>query len=111
VGRDRVPAEVHQPVAPLRRGGAADDLAVEALRAAGPAVTAPRLKVHRVPAGRDRPVSTADVHDLLRASGSRPRLTSVYRVLHPFTAGGIVHVFPWQRFRICDPMPHAHLVC
>jgi Fur family transcriptional regulator, ferric uptake regulator len=98
-----------------RRGGAAtgDDLSVRALRAAGLAVTAPRRAVYQVLAGRERPVSAAEIYDLLRASGSRLGLTSVYRVLHSFSASGLVHVFAGQeqRFRICDRAPHAHLVC
>ena len=91
---------------------AGDEDAVAASRAAGLAVTAPRRAVYGVLAGWERPVSAADVYDLLRASGSRLGLTSVYRVLHSFAASGIVHVFPGdlQRFRICDRMPHAHLV-
>jgi Fur family ferric uptake transcriptional regulator len=94
-------------------GTGGDEPGVRALRAAGLAVTAPRLAVHRVLVGRERPVSAAEVYDLLRAHGSRLGLTSVYRVLQSLTAAGIVHVFAGQeqRFRVCDPMPHAHLVC
>jgi Fur family ferric uptake transcriptional regulator len=98
-----------------RRGDAAadDDPSVRALRAAGLAVTAPRRAVYQALAGRERPVSAADIYDLLRTSGARLGLTSVYRVLHSFASTGVVHVFPGeeQRFRICDPTPHAHLVC
>ena len=83
------------------------------LRAAGLAVTAPRRAVLELLAGREQPLSAADIFDLLRASGSRLGLTSVYRVLHSFAVGEIVHVFYGgeQRFRVCDPRPHAHLVC
>jgi Fur family ferric uptake transcriptional regulator len=94
-------------------GTADDDVTVRALRAAGLAVTGPRRAVYQLLAGRERPASAADIHDLLRTSGSRLGLTSVYRVLRAFTASGIVHVFAGdeQRFRICDRSPHAHLVC
>jgi Fur family ferric uptake transcriptional regulator len=94
-----------------------DDPATRALRAAGLAVTAPRLAVYRVLAGRDRPAGAGEVYDLLRDRGSRLSLSSVYRALRLFVAGGIAHVFPVDRltdehrFRICDPGPHGHLVC
>jgi Fur family ferric uptake transcriptional regulator len=99
---------------PSPSGAARDgERTVQALRAAGLAATAPRRAVHEVLSGRDRPASAAEIYDLLRARGSRLGLTSVYRVLHSFTAAGIVHVFPGeeQRFRACDRSPHAHLVC
>ncbi len=94
-------------------GTSGDDPGVQALRAAGLAVTAPRLAVYRALIGRERPVSAADIYDLLRTGGLRLGLTSVYRVLQSLTVTGIVHVFPGdeQRFRTCDPTPHAHLVC
>jgi Fe2+ or Zn2+ uptake regulation protein len=40
-------------------------------------------------------------------------LASVYRVLRAFTEVGIAHAFPGdeQRYRVCEPAPHAHLVC
>jgi Fur family ferric uptake transcriptional regulator len=89
------------------------DAAVQVLRAAGLAVTAPRRAVREVLCGRERPASAAEIRDLLRARGSRLGLTSVYRVLHSVTAAGIVHVFPGeeQRLRACDRSPHAHPVC
>jgi Fur family ferric uptake transcriptional regulator len=97
------------------------DPATRALRAAGLAVTAPRLAVYRVLVGRDRPAGAGEVYDLLRDRGSRLSLSSVYRALRLFVAGGIAHAFPADsrtgsladehRFRICDPDPHGHLVC
>jgi Fur family ferric uptake transcriptional regulator len=89
------------------------DLTVPVLRAAGLAVTAPRRAVYGVLVGRDRPVGAGEVFDRLRASGSRLGLASVYRVLRSFADAGIVHVFAGeeQRYRICAPDPHAHLVC
>jgi Fur family transcriptional regulator, ferric uptake regulator len=58
-------------------------------------------------------LSAGEVFDLVRAGGARLSLPTVYRVLHAFAAVGIVHVFAGgeQRFRICDPAPHAHLIC
>ncbi|GIH20207.1 Fur family transcriptional regulator [Rugosimonospora africana] len=85
----------------------------QVLRAAGLTITAPRRAVYRLLFGRERPVGAGEVFDLLRADGSRLGITSVYRVLHSFAGAGLVHVFAGeeQRYRICDPVPHAHLVC
>jgi len=90
-----------------------DVLAVTVLRAAGLTPTAPRRAVYRALAGQERAVSATDLYHLLCSDGMRPGLASVYRVLRAFTAAGIAHAFPGdeQRFRICDPTPHAHLVC
>ncbi len=95
-------------------GAAADDLlAVTVLRSAGLTPTGPRRAVYRVLVGQERPVSAAEVYQLLLGAGPQPGLTSVYRVLRAFTAAGIVHAFPGdeQRYRICQPAPHGHLVC
>lgn len=113
------------PVEGLDDGEGDGDPAARALRAAGLAVTAPRLAVYRVLAGRDRPAGAGEVYDLLRDRGARLSLSSVYRALRLFAAGGIAHVFPADsstdsstdsladehRFRICDQAPHGHLVC
>jgi Fur family ferric uptake transcriptional regulator len=97
------------------RGEAAGDTdpVGRALRGAGLTVTAPRRAVFRALAGQDRPLSAGEVFDLLRARGSGLGLPSVYRVLHSFATAGIVHVFAGdeQRFRVCAPGAHAHLVC
>lgn len=89
------------------------DAIATALRAAGLTITAPRKAVYRMLLGRERPLGAGEVFDLLRAEGSRLGITSVYRVLHSFVGAGLVHVFAGeeQRYRICDPQPHAHLVC
>ncbi|GAA5179401.1 Fur family transcriptional regulator [Rugosimonospora acidiphila] len=89
------------------------DATARVLRAAGLTITVPRRAVFQLLVGRERPVSAGEVFDLLRAGGSRLGITSVYRVLHSFAGAGIVHVFAGeeQRYRICDPWPHAHLVC
>jgi Fur family ferric uptake transcriptional regulator len=83
------------------------------LRSAGLTVTGPRREVYQALAGHARPLSAGEVFDLLRARGSRLGLPSVYRVLHSFAAAGIAHVFAGeeQRFRVCAPGAHAHLVC
>jgi Fur family ferric uptake transcriptional regulator len=110
------------PLAPLRRDryghtvpGRADDddPAAQTLRAAGLAVTAARRQVYEVLSGRDRPLSAGEVFDVLRARGSGLGLPSVYRVLRSFATARVVHVFAGeeQRFRVCTPGPHVHLVC
>jgi Fur family ferric uptake transcriptional regulator len=90
-----------------------DDPTARALRRAGLAVTGPRRAVYLALVGQDRPLSAGEVFDLLRAGGSRLGLPSVYRVLHSFAMVGVVHVFAGeeQRFRVCTPGSHAHLVC
>jgi Fe2+ or Zn2+ uptake regulation protein len=92
---------------------AESDATAQVLRAAGLTITAPRRAVYRLLLGRERPVSAGEVFDLLRAGGSRLGITSVYRVLHSFAGAGLVHVFAGeeQQYRICEPGPHAHLVC
>jgi Fur family transcriptional regulator, ferric uptake regulator len=89
------------------------DLTARVLRGAGLAVTGPRRAVYQALVGQDRPLSAGEVFDLLRAAGSGLGLPSVYRVLHSFAAARVVHVFAGeeQRFRVCTPGAHAHLVC
>jgi Fur family transcriptional regulator, ferric uptake regulator len=89
------------------------DTTGHALRAAGLSVTAPRRVVYQTLAGRERPASAAEVHDLLRAAGSRVGLTTVHRVLRDLADAGLLHGFPGeeQRYRVCAQSPHAHLVC
>jgi Fur family ferric uptake transcriptional regulator len=109
------PAVLGRPPELSERGATAagGDVAARVLRGAGLTVTAPRRAVYRVLAGQDRPLSAAEVFDLLRAGGSGLGLPSVYRVLHSFATARVVHVFAGeeQRFRLCTPGPHAHLVC
>jgi Fur family ferric uptake transcriptional regulator len=89
------------------------DLAARVLRGAGLAVTGPRRTVYLALVGQDRPLSAGEVFDLLRARGCGLGLPSVYRVLHSFATARVVHVFAGeeQRFRVCNPGAHAHLVC
>jgi Fur family ferric uptake transcriptional regulator len=89
-----------------------DDSSVR-LRAAGLTVTAARMTVLRGLAGRDGSYSAASLYDLLREEGSTLGLTNLHRVLRAFSGAGLVHVFAGreQRFRLCGPDPHAHLVC
>jgi Fur family ferric uptake transcriptional regulator len=81
--------------------------------AAGLSVTRPRRLVMAVLEGRDRAHTAAEVSGLLRAGGTGVGLTSVYRILREFSVAGLVHVFPGteQRFRLCSPPEHVHLVC
>jgi Fur family ferric uptake transcriptional regulator len=90
-----------------------EDATARVLRGAGLAVTGPRRAVYLALVGRDRPLSAGEVFDLLRAAGSPLGLPSVYRVLHSFATARVVHVFAGeeQRFRVCAPGAHAHLVC
>jgi Fur family ferric uptake transcriptional regulator len=83
------------------------------LRAAGLSPTAQRRTVFEVLAGYERPVSAAEVHDVLRGRGLRIGLTTVYRTLHALAEVGLVHVFAGEerRYRLCLPAPHVHLVC
>jgi Fur family transcriptional regulator, ferric uptake regulator len=94
-------------------GAGNTDLVTRVLRGAGLTVTGPRREVYQALAGQDRPASAGEVFDLLRARGCGLGLPSVYRVLHSFAAAGIVHVFlvEEQRFRVCAPGAHVHLVC
>jgi Fe2+ or Zn2+ uptake regulation protein len=101
-----------QVAAPCR--AADDDLsALTVLRSAGLTPTGPRRAVYQVLVGQERPVGAAEIYQLLRGAGPQPGLTSVYRVLCALAAVGTVHAFPGdeQRYRICQPAPHGHLVC
>ena len=83
------------------------------LRAAGLVPTRPRQRVLEVLDGLTAPVSAADVHGALRATGAGIGLTTVYRILHVLADNGLVHVLPGdeQRYRMCGKVPHTHLVC
>jgi Fur family transcriptional regulator, ferric uptake regulator len=83
------------------------------LRSRGQAATAARRHVLARLRGRGAPASAADLYDDLSAAELRIGLTTVYRVLRLFARHGLVHTFsgPTQRYRLCTPTPHLHLVC
>lgn len=60
-------------------------------------------------------LAAQELHDRLRAHGSRVGLATVYRTLRLLAADGVVDVLredPVQaRYRLCSPAHHHHLVC
>jgi Fur family ferric uptake transcriptional regulator len=86
------------------------------LRRAGLKATAPRLKILRILAGRERAhLAAEEVYQRLHDEGEDIGLATVYRVLTQFADAGIVirHNFDSDRavFELNSGIHHDHLVC
>ncbi len=86
------------------------------LRRAGLKATAPRLKILRILAGRERAhLAAEEVYQRLHDAGEDIGLATVYRVLTQFAEAGIVirHNFDSDRavFELNSGIHHDHLVC
>jgi Fur family ferric uptake transcriptional regulator len=87
---------------------------LDELRAAGLTATVQRQLVLGALEGRERPVTTLELHEQLRGQGRQVGLTTVYRTLHALAEAGLVHVFHRDgelAYRHCRDGPHHHLVC
>lgn len=103
---------------PSRKGHIPWEISQESdeLRRAGLKVTAPRLKILRILAGRDREhLAAEEVYQRLHTQGEDIGLATVYRVLTQFAEVGIVirHHFDGDRavFELNSGIQHDHLVC
>jgi Fur family ferric uptake transcriptional regulator len=65
--------------------------------------------------GKGQALAAQELHQQLRAQGSRTGLATVYRTLHKLTEQGAVDVIredPNQaRYRLCSLDHHHHLIC
>jgi Fur family ferric uptake transcriptional regulator len=77
--------------------------------------TAQRLAVLEVLASDPNGATAQEIHDRLRAGGSRVGLATVYRTLAALTEGGAVDALAHRPgeacYRLCGSGHHHHLVC
>lgn len=86
----------------------------ETLRGAGLNATRQRMLVLDLLTGRERPMAAQQVHEALRAPGTRIGLTTVYRALHALVGAGLLHTIDLDgetAYRMCGPGSHHHLIC